>query len=329
MLLRITQISLLAIGLATLQIAPARSAEGVDSYPFQGDQNFRTDGVVTMVDPDRDRVTITAPDGRHYNLDTSDTHIKLLLTDEPGDTGDLVVGMHIRVSGRLLGTDVVAADQINVQPYTGASPPQAPQPPEEPAATVPPPASPAPAPSVDTGRHIELRGTVESVDDDLGLLVVHVRDHSRTVYVDNHTDLTAVPSPDDSHIGVHSGDRVTVQGTLRGDGGVTAAAISLTRGQAVAKAPPFARYAGDEHHLVGRVSRESDKYSTRDIKVRLDPGHDVTVHVPHDVQVLRGGRPISVHELTVEDVVRVVGSYDGSDFVATRIDVLQTYSDEE
>jgi len=320
MISKMTHIIVLASGLAMLSYMPARSA--VDSYPFQGTENFRTDGVVSMVDSDRDRVTITAPDGRQYNLDTSDTHIKLLVTDRPGDTGDLVVGMHIRVTGRLLTAGVIAADQLDVRPYTGDSP-------QEPPAPAPQPSTgPAPSPPVAAG-HIELRGSVASVDDELGLLVVHVRDHTRTVYVDNHTDLTGISSPDDAHIGVHPGDRVTVTGTLRGDGGVTADVIRMVRNSAVAKAPPLGRDGDDDHHLIGRVSRESDKYSTRDIKVRLDSDHDVTVHVPHEARVIRGGRPISVHELTVDDVVRVVGSYDGSDFTATRIDVLQPYSDEQ
>jgi hypothetical protein len=77
------------------------------------------------------------------------------------------------------------------------------------------------------------------------------------------------------------------------------------------------------------VSKTSDRYLSRDIKVRMDSGREVTIHVPHDARVVRDGQPISVHDLTGDDVVRVIGSFNGDDFKATRIDVLRPYGDEE
>jgi hypothetical protein len=293
-----------------------------------------------MVDADRDRVTISTSDGRQYNLDTGDCIIRLRTSSQPGETGDLVAGMHVRISGRLLAAGVVAADTVTVLPYSDDHP-------SEDRPTGPVAVSDEPAPPVDNppassaDSHIRLRGTVESVDDDAGVVVVHVRDHARTVRIDHHTDLTDIPSPDDDHIGLHPGDRVTVSGMLHGDGTVTADAVSLSQNIDAARTNPDAGYkvreqgasGGDvdnnDHQIVGRVSHESDRLLSRDIKVQLEPDREITVHVPHDARVLRDGRPISVHELTEEDVVRVVGYWDGNDFHADRIDVLRTYQDEQ
>jgi hypothetical protein len=290
-----------------------------------------------MVDPDRDRVTVTTPDGRLYNLDTDSTNIKLRDTDRPGNTGDLVVGMRVQVSGRLLATDVVAADQVIVLPYRNGTSraPALPTSQGDEGVSVRPvsPVRPVGVEPVGAPRSnrsaIRLRGTVENVDDDNGLVVVRVRDHTRTIVVDRHTDLTDIASPDDAHIGLHPGDRVTVSGTLRGDGTVTADVISLSRDLAGAVAAPATTDDFNTHQLVGRVSHQSNQYMSRDIKVRLESSRDVTVHVPHSARVLRNGYPISVHELSSDDVIRVIGSYDGDDFNATRIDVLQAYTDEQ
>ena len=94
----------------------------------------------------------------------------------------------------------------------------------------------------------------------------------------------------------------------------------------VPMAPPI-----DEspHQLIGRVTHESDKLLSRDIRIRTEGGREVTVHVPHESRVVRDGRPISVHELMGGDVLRVVGSYDDDGFRASRIDVLQEYQGDD
>jgi hypothetical protein len=327
------------IAACALAVTPFLGAVAhADNYPLQGSQTFRAEGVVSMVDADRDRVTITTSDARQYNLDTGDCIIRLRTTSQPGETGDLVSGMHVRISGRLLAAGVVAADTVTVLPYSDDHP--ADDHPTGPVAVSDEPAPPSDNPS-SAGTHIRLRGTVESVDDDAGVVVVHVRDHARTVKIDHHTDLTDIPSPDDDHIGLHPGDRVTVNGMLHADGTVLADAVSLSPNIDAARVNPDAGYkvretapsGGDvenDHQIVGRVSHESDKLLSRDIKVQLEPDREITVHVPHDARVLRDGRPISVHELTEEDVVRVDGYWDGNDdFQAQRIDVLRTYQDEQ
>ena len=76
------------------------------------------------------------------------------------------------------------------------------------------------------------------------------------------------------------------------------------------------------------MTHPSNKYTSRDIKVRAASNQEITVHVPHGITVRRGSKDISVHELSTDDVVRVYGSYDGDgDFDATRIDVIQAYAD--
>jgi len=139
-------------------------------YVYGESQSFRTEGVVSMVDPDRDRATITTSDGRQYKLDTGDTMVRLRTTTQPGETGDLVVGMHVQVSGRLLSSNVVAADTVTVLPYDGNRPTE-PQPSYR---TVERADAPTPVP-VGADKHIRLRGTVEGVDDQDGILTVHVR----------------------------------------------------------------------------------------------------------------------------------------------------------
>ena len=47
--------------------------------------------------------------------------------------------------------------------------------------------------------------------------------------------------------------------------------------------------------------------------------------VGRDAQVLRHGQPISVHDLTTSDVIRATGDYDGDDFKASRVVVLESY----
>jgi hypothetical protein len=300
------------------------------SYPFQGTTAFRSGGVVTQVDGDRDRATITASDGTHYSLDTDSADIHLRDTSRPGNTGDLVQGMHVNVVGRLLAPGIVAVDSLTVLPYSDSGAHSGYKISEHPeseshggykisereqAAASPPPAS--------AGSHIRLRGTVESVDDANGIIVVHVNDHSRTIHVDDRTDLSGIPSPDDAHIGVQPGDRVTVSGTLLADGDVTAQVVNLNDSAQSADTGD----SNNAHELVGTVVLESNKYMTRDITVMIDPDHEVTVHVPHDARVSRDGQPISIHEVKGNDTVRVRGSYSGDNFTATRIEVLPPSSD--
>jgi hypothetical protein len=320
--------SFLTVWLLTLWGVAARAD---DSYPFQNPAPFQANGVVTMVDGDRDRVNITTPDGISYSLDTDAADIRLRVTTKPGDTGDLVEGMRVSVVGRLLAPGIVAVDRLTVLPYTGTTLPY-PAPSIKRAqssnlrAGTPTPHPEVPrsvAESADVpGDHIHIRGTVQSVDDDAGIVTVDVNSHLRTIHVDDSTDLSAVPSTDDQHIGVQPGDPVNVSGTLLDDGSVNADAISPYKDQG----DVGANVANTASQLVGHVSQESNKFTTRDIKVLIDASHEVTVHVPRDAHVTRNGMPVSVHDLKIDDLVKVRGSFDGDDFNATRIDVLQPAS---
>ena len=84
---------------------------------------------------------------------------------------------------------------------------------------------------------IRLRGTVESVDDELGVIVVRVKTHVRMIYVNDKTDLQDIPSPSENHIGLHAGDRISVHGVLQPDGSVQADIVSLSQ-NIHAPAPP-------------------------------------------------------------------------------------------
>jgi len=325
---------LAAVAIAALScVGGARVSRADAAYPYQGTQNFHVDGVVTMVDADRDRVTITASDGHVYNLDTDNTVIKLRDSSRPGDTGDLANGMHVEVNGRLLSKDIVAVDRLTVLAYNSrpSTYHDEPAPPMYRPVDRPVDMSPEPTAASAIGQKIRLRGTVENVNDADGLVVVRVNSHLRTVLVDHDTDLTDVPAVDDDHIGLRNGDRVTVSGRLRDDGTIRASALSLSRNidTAVRDAGPVVQPVDEpSHQIVGRVSHESDKYMSRDIRVRVDSGREVTVHVGHNVRIQRDGRPISVHELQGGDVVRVIGASEDDGFHATRIDVLQQYEAE-
>lgn len=354
---------LFAVGLASLPIISAPAARADSAYPTQGNQSFHASGVVTMVDADRDRVTIKTSDGTQYNLDTDDTSIKLRDSDRPGDTSDLVIGMHVDVSGRLLSADIVAADHMTVLSIDNSAPadqtpPDVPSddnsnppppvdnnPPAPAEAPMPEPGPSAPPTPSGHGQRIKLRGTVENVDDDSGDVVVRVNMHERTIVVTHDTDLTDIASADDSHIGLRSGDRITVVGVLTPDGTIRASAISLSQNIAAAEhaaaehasadgvpmAPPIsdgvpmAPPIDTPNQLVGRIVQSADAFS-RDITIRLDSGRHITVHVPHEARVLRNGVPISVHDLTGDDVVRIVGGYDGGEFKVERIEVLGFYN---
>src|SRR3569833_1795590 len=119
MSIRVKPVFFVACGLAALPIAARQYSARAATYPYQKAQSFHVDGTVTLVDADRDRVTIRASDGREYMLDTDDTQIKLRDTSRPGDTGDLVTGMHVDVTGCLLFSFFVVVVCVFVLLFSG------------------------------------------------------------------------------------------------------------------------------------------------------------------------------------------------------------------
>lgn len=296
---------LLCASFLLLRPLPA-SAQNPD-YPFQT-QAFAADMTVTHVDPDRDRVQATGDNSKAYTLDTYRAAIVLIGTKRTGQTGDLVEGMRVHVAGTLVSSAaIVEADRVSVLPFHAPS-----APPASPNAPIY--KTPAPDNGQNTGG-VTLRGTVESVDDRRGQFVVRVGDHTRTVRLTYDTDVSALPE-NTGHVPVRPGDRVTVAGTFGPNGSVTADAVSLTR--TLRAIGPARRPPG----LTGPVVATSDRLRSRDIKVRDGSGRDVTVHVPHNALVTRDGRPISIHELGKQDVVRVDGTPDGDAVRATAITVI-------
>ncbi len=298
-------------GWVCLMLAVMTAAGGArvwgDDYPYQGQANFVVSGTVTAVDIDRDRIALTADGGHAYTLDTYKASIALRGTDKRGMTADLVPGMRLRARGTRVSADIVEADTVTVLPYVGGVPPGGVQRPIAP-------------PLAD--QSITLRGTVESVDNNRGAFVVRVNDHTRTIMVNERTDYGYITwnGPVD-RILVNVGDRVTVAGTLKRDGTVLAAAVTRRAALLVGDAAPHRGV------LTGPITRPSNHLTSRDIKVRVSVGQEVTVHVPRDTPIQRDGRPISVHSLSRNDVVRVEGAPDGDDFKASRIVVLRSNDD--
>jgi len=336
--------ALVALGLAGgLTSTPPVHAQ---NYPYQGQASFSLDGTVDRVDVDRDRVIVAGDDGRSYTVDTYRSSISLRNTSRRGETGDLVPGMRLHVTGTRLSGDIVEADQVSVQPFRSARP------------TIPVPGhrSNAPVRNSDpygrrsdpyntnpyssdsysndsyssSSRGITMRGTVESVDNRRGTFVLRINNRTRTVYVNSSTDLTDLDRSVNrgNRIPLRVGDRVSVAGVLQSNGTVTADTLSARN-----LTGSSSNYRNDSTYrrgnsLQGVVTQTSSKLLSRDLKVRLSSGREVTVHVPKDVTIRRNGRAISVHELTSDDQVRIDGSYDGNDFKATRIEVLgRAYSD--
>lgn len=304
-----------------------------DTYPFEGQSNFSLDGTVDRVDVDRDRVIVVGDDSRTYTLDTSRSSIALRGTSRSGETGDLIAGMRLHVTGTRLSGDIIEADRVAVQPFRSARP------------TVPMPGHRSNAPvrnsdpydrssdpyssdpyssgsSYNDSRGITLRGTVDSVDNRRGTFVLRVNNHTRTVRVNENTNLNDLGRSYNSgdRLPMRVGDRVSVAGVLQSNGTViadTISARSLTGNSNYRNDSTFRR----GNQLLGVVSQTSSKFMSRDLKVRLSSGREVTVHVPKNISVRRNGRAISVHELTSDDQVRIDGSYSGNDFKATRIEV--------
>ncbi len=245
-------------------------------------------GTLDSVDADGAHAVFVTDSGLRYTLDTAHPPVAL----QPG--------MRVQVAGEPLSDGTIQADQIQVLASGDGPIPE----------RVRTPAPVAPSSSSDV---IHLRGTVVSADQAHGSLVVRVNDHTRTVFVDDSTVVSQEPSAGQAAAAVvplNLGDRVTVSGIIRPDGTVVADTL-----QVGAAAPQGV-------DLTGAVVQPSNRYYTRDIKIRVADGREVTVHVPSDTTVVRGGQPISVHALSNSDVVRVEGIPDGDDVQATRIEVV-------
>ncbi len=301
--MRRLSLSLLTCAILTLfALSPPLPVRG-DDYPLSTPTAFQTNVTVTRVDIDRDRVEAVDDSGRAYTLDTYQAAIALRGTDRPGHTGDLVPGMRLHVQGTLASAQIVEAARIQVLPFRASRvSPAAPLGPRE-------------------AGPVTLRGTVESADSRNHLIVVRVRDHERTVYINRQTDLQDVNSDNFGHLAYLPGERVTVVGAFQPNGTILASVISrrLQPGPRTVSAP-----APDRSTLIGPVTKQSSRYGSRDIKVRVSVDREILVHVPHDAHIFRADRPISVHDLAKADVVRVRGTPDGDDFSASRIDVLRS-----
>ncbi len=327
-----TYLTVLMIAVLCLAaLIPAAYAQD-STYPYQGQPNFIFDGTVTSVDPDRDRAMVSADSGEHYTLDTYHTDIHLLTTSRLGDTGDLVAGMRVHVSGTKLSSDIIAADQVRVLPY---NPPVAPV--QHPLKSHAKSAGSDNVPGADDryDRNIKLRGTVVHVDEAHGQFTVQVNDHVRPVLISSYTDLSDYqndPSLDrrTERVPVRAGERVSISGLLRSDG--TVLANWVRRGVSPSDAAPDYRHA---HTLIGRVDDVDDRYSGRKLKIRLgDDDADgrrtseapvVEIEVPRQIPIQDNGKSVSMHDFDSNDVLRVDGSWDRDKFKASRITVVDHF----
>ena len=296
MITKIICLALLLTGLAGSP--PMPSAAQASGVPFQS-RPFVMDGVVMHVDSSHERLIMNDAHGQAYLLDMAEADIMLSDGRRAGTIQDLSPGMRVHAIGRQISSGTVEAGQLRVS---------------EPAA--PPPAHP-PGPVAAAGDDIQLRGTVGTINTRWGAFVVHVGNHTRTVYLAGATDLSGMALRDPNRFPVKPGDRVTVAGRLQPDGGVLAGAVSLSKTITLPTSVPL-----PDRVLFGRIMSVSNRFTGRDIKIRLTDDREVKVKVQRGLSIRRDGRPISVHDLRGGDDVRVTGSFDGSDFKADRVDVL-------
>ena len=303
---RLSCLALLSLGL--VGGVPTPGVAQASDPPFQS-RPFATDGIVSHVDINRDRLIINSDEGQACLLDTSEADITLLGGSRSGMTLDLAPGMRVHVSGQRLSSGLVEVTQLRVlKPGDpSAARPRGPVVPQAPTAAA-------------AGEDIQLRGTVDTLDTWRGVFVVRVRDHTRTIYLADDTDLSGMALRDTGRFPVKPGDRVTVWGRLQPDGGVLAGAVSR------AITPPAALPHPDRI-LFGKITSTSNRFTGRDIKIRLADDREVKVKVRRGLTIRRDGQEISVHDLRGGDDVRATGSFDGSDFKADYIDVLHRDED--
>jgi len=305
MRIKLICLALLAAGLGGR--LPTPSAAQVSGAPFQS-RPFVTDGVVAHVDSTHDRLIMNRDNGQACLLDTSEADITLLDGNRAGMTPDLAPGMRVHVTGRQISSGLVEVTQLHVLEPARSAParPRGPIVPQGPSA------------AGAAGEDIQLRGTVGTIDTRRGVFVVRVRDHTRTIYLAGDTDLSGMALRDAGRFPVKPGDRISVAGRLQPDGGVLASAISLSKTITL----PAGVAPRPDRVLFGRITSVSNRFTSRDIKIRLPNDRELKVKVGHGLSIRRDGRPISVHDLRGGDDVRVTGRFDGLDFKADRIDVL-------
>lgn len=294
--------------LAMLLMLGWTAAAQSDPLPFEPKPFVQT-GVLEKVDDERDRVIFRADTGQHYTLDMTDSTISLASGTRQGRLPDLRPGMRVRVSGKLLSINIAEVFQLRVLGFKASKP-------------VPHP-TPAPLPTSESPGIFTVRGNVRAVDVQRGTFVLTVHDHLRTILLADNTDLAGLGKTEPQAFPVKMGDRVTVAGALQPDGTVLAGAISFSRDVVIpARVVSSRRQTNNTLVLMGRVSSRSDRYSSRDIKIRLEDDKEVKIKVPRGVAIRRDGQPISVHDLQDGEQLRVSGKYEGEDFRASRMEVV-------
>ncbi len=167
----------------------------------------------------------------------------------------------------------------------------------------------------------KLRGTVTALDFRRGAFTLLVKDHLWTIYVTPDTDVVALGTINADRFPVTLGGRVSVGGPVQPDGTVLAVLLTQSRDITYTSGPEQ-----PDRILFGRISSRSGRLRGRDIKIRSADNVETKIKVGHGILIRRTGRPISVHDLNGDDDIRVVGTRDGKDIKAARIDVLTPLS---
>ncbi len=273
---------LLAGGICSAAPAPAVSVAG---------QQVTFAGRIKRVEAGPHAALFTGDNGQDFVLDLSQARVIL-----PNGVKSLMPGQRGMVSGLGNSDGSIAVRRFQI---------------------LPPPPVPAPIAAVPEPLDITVRGTVEAVILETGSFVLRVNTHTRTVYVTPDTDVSGLRPAASGAFPVQPGLRVTVGGALQPNGTLLAGVLTDKEDLTYQTAANQANRV-----LFGAVSSPANKLRGRDFRIRLADGTEVKISSPHSVPIRRTGRPVSVYDLNRRDQVRVTGRLRGSDFVASRVDVL-------
>ncbi len=185
-------------GLSACAFSPLSAQADQGDYPYVGQSHCLVRGIIRRVDPESDHLTLVGDDDHVYRVDTYDASIILADATRNADTRDLERGMHVRMTGTLVSSDLIEA--ATVREIAGADVPPAPR-------------QPSGLEVLPNGR-ASLLGVVRAVDPDLIHITVADADGTREV-VDTLDAAITLPGgrADGQAADLARGMRVQITGT--------------------------------------------------------------------------------------------------------------------
>jgi hypothetical protein len=266
----------------------------------QSVKTFDKIGYIQTVTPSTNTVTFESASNL-YQIDTRSAHIHLLTsTSQSSDTGDLVPGMRVEISGHLDNGDLVAAAAVQVLPYV---PPSGVSQPE------------STPPTLHAGDTLKFTGTVKAVDTLTGQMTIRVGGHYQLLHVSRLTILQSSSGELIALKDFKDGDRVRLTGVLTADATLRVAQMYLL----TQRTPAAASIHNDNSSDIQGFISGSASFFSRNLKVETATT-EIKVKVPKGIPVILDGAPVSIHKLKSGTKVDIVGSFDqNQQFNAQRV----------